>query len=206
MNYQQIESLFRQEQLELDQSLRLNLAAVDLRRLQRDWKSVRSTNTVHRVGGLFGMIYVVLASILAYTNWQDQMISLPLVAGAVALLINGFLFPVQTVPTINLERFSVAELADKLRDFQRYAMRRFPFDVAAVVIFLLALFNWTLRLHYGIDPFLPINDGLAWRVWPIIGALTVVPMLLAWRMNEKSVRELRELEERLRGYEAEEYV
>lgn len=206
MNYQQLEELFRQDQIELDRNLRLNLAAVDFRQLRRDWKAVRATNIIHVVGGLAGMAYALLAGILAYAHWETPAVGMPLAAGALALLINGALFPVQKVPTANLERFTALELADSLKSFQRYALRRFPFDVAAVVIFLLALLNWALRFRFGIDPFLPMNDGLGWRVWPTVFVFVVLPMYFAWRMNEKSVQELRELEERLRGYEMEEFV
>jgi len=200
MNYPEMENLFREEQLELHDQLRLNAGAVDLSQLKKDWLSVHTAAHVHRFGGAAGYVYAGICLTLGFLNSSDVYLYGPLLLAAVGLVLNGIFFPVQQPPVTNLERFSARELADELAGFQRYANRRIPFDCLAAGLFVAAFFVWAIHFGWGVNPLTDFD-----RIGPVVrtqGALALgLAIFGGLLLNYQSNRKLRKLEERLRSYQ-----
>jgi len=205
MNYREMENLFRQEQLELGEQLQLNASAMDLSQLKKDWSVVRAAGLVHRLGGAAGYVYAGISITLAYLNLHDVYLYGPFLLAAAGLFLNGAFFPVQKPPASNLERFTAAELANELADFQRYANRRIPFDCLVAGLFVVAFLVWHTHFTWGINPLTDFD-----RIGPVVrtrGALVLGSAIFGGLLlNYFSNRKLHQLEERLRGYFEEEYV
>jgi heme exporter protein D len=206
MNYEDLETLFRGEQEALRTSLYLQPEAIEPERMQKHWKHIKMANWAHKAAGFFSTQFIVLALVLAWFSRGELHVSLPLLAGALALLLNYFLLPLQFIQEDHLERFSTRELAESIRSFNRYMVRRFRYDAVLFSPFMLSLYNWHLNTFFGINPFLAMNDGLAWKVWSGVAAITLLPLILSWWMTVTAVKDLGKLEESLRGYTEDELV
>jgi hypothetical protein len=205
MNYQEMETLFRQEQLDLNHRVRLQQQALDPDLFRSGWKPVKEVNNVHKAGAAMAYVYGTMALILAWVQWESLYASIPLLLGAMAMFANGWFLPAQSIPENNLERFSTAELCAKIVDFRRYAMKRIVFDCAAVSFFVITMLIGVQAFFYGTNVFTH-PEQVGFTYWLIGAGVILFSVIGGGSMNKKSLKQLQDIENQLEGYGMDDYV
>jgi hypothetical protein len=205
MNDQEMEALFRQEQLDLNQRVRLQQQALDPNLFQSGWKPVREANTVHKAGAAMAYVYGTMALILGWVQWEVFYASIPLFLGAAAMFANGWFLPAQSIPEKNLERYSTAELCAKIANFRRYAMNRLWIDCAVVAFFGLVMLIGVQAFFYGTNVFTQ-PEQVGFTFWLIGAGMILFSVLGGGSMNKKQLLQLQKIEDQLSDYDADDYV
>jgi hypothetical protein len=205
MNYQEMEAIFRQEQLDLNQRGSLQQQALDPNLFKSGWKPVKEANTVHKAGAAMAYVYGTMALILGWVQWEVFYASIPLFLGAAAMFANGWFLPAQSIPENSLERYSTAELCTKIADFRRYAMNRLWIDCAVVAFFVIVMLIGVQAFFYGNNVFTqPEQVGLSF--WLIGGGVILFSIFGGASMNKKQLLQLQAIEYQLAGYGTDDYV
>jgi hypothetical protein len=205
MNYQEMEALFRQEQLDLNQRVRLQQQALDPDLFRSGWKPVKEANTVHPRGAAMAYVYGTMALILGWVQWEVFYASIPLFLGAAAMYANGWLLPAQSIPENNLERYSTAELCAKIADFRRYAMNRLWIDCAVVTFFVVVMLIGIQAFFYGTNVFIQ-PDQVDLSFWLIGAGIILFSVIGGGSMNQEHLRKLQAIEDQLAGYGSDDLV
>jgi len=205
MNYQEMESLFHEEQLDLNHRVRLQQQALDPNLFRGGWKPVREVNTVHKAGAAMAYVYGTIALILGWVQWENLYASIPLFIGAAAMYANAWFLPAQSIPEDNLERYSTAELCAKIADFRRYAMNRVWFDCAVVSLFIVVMLIGVQAFFFDTNVFTQPGQ-VGFTSW-LIGAGTILFSVLGGgSMNKRNLKELQVIENQLADYSSDDYV
>jgi hypothetical protein len=205
MNYQEMEVLFRQEQLDLNQRISLQEQALDPNLFQSGWEPIREANTVHKTGAAMAYVYGTIALLLGCVLWDELFASIPLFLGAIAMYANAWFLPAQSIPENNLERYSTVELCAKIVEFRRYAMNRIWIDCAVVSLFGIVMLIGVQAFFYGTNVFTqPEQVGFAF--WVTAAGAILLSVLGGGSMNKKQLLQLQAIESQLAGYEADDLV
>lgn len=205
MNYQEMEAIFRQEQLDLNRRGNLQQQALDSNLFKSGWKPVKEVNAVHKAGAAMAYVYGTMALILGWVQWDVFYASIPLFLGAAAMFANGWFLPAQSIPEKNLERYTTAELCAKIASFRRYAMNRIWIDGAVVAFFAIVMLIGVQAFFYGTNVFTqPEQVGLSF--WLIGGGAILFTLFGSGSMNKKQLIQLQAIENQLEGYGADDYV
>lgn len=153
MTFKDLETTWKEEQLLLEDKLQLNTLQLETTLTQKRWKHLKGIVRYHQFGAGMAFVYAALLLYWAvmkvgYDNWWS---SIPLYLGALALVVNGSLVPLKAPPLKNLERFTVAELHQRIISFRKTAMWRFPIDLFTVGFALFCFFLSCLSFLYGVE-------------------------------------------------------
>ncbi|MEL7160165.1 MAG: hypothetical protein AAFN92_05355 [Bacteroidota bacterium] len=205
MNYQEMETMFREEQRSLDRQLHLSLSAVDLKKMGRDWWMVRRSAGRMQAGGWADKLTFSGSLFIIYLQPESWLAYLPFIAWATSLLINLNFFPFRPLPKDALERFTTAELAREVARLRQYVSKRNLFDLFGIGLWLFTFYAWYYSWQLGVNlvenpeelpPFLR-NLFLGGMVFFVIAGNL---------MTLANIQQLRKVEEKLKGFYEDEYV